>query len=74
MAQKQPIAAGQRFRDIRRGAFGASGLEWVVKELVTGVDGITYAHLTCTLDRTQRKTLSLAVLGDRRRFARVDEA
>ena len=74
MAQKQPIAAGQRFRDIRSGVFGASGLEWVVRELVTGVDGITYAHLTCTLDRTQRKTLSLAVLGDRRRFARVDEA
>jgi len=72
MAQKQPIAAGQRFRDIRHGTFGASGLEWLINELFTGVDGIAYAHLTCTRDPTQRKTLSIAVLGDRRRFARVD--
>jgi hypothetical protein len=73
MTQKQPITAGQRFRDIRHGVFGASGLQWIVNELVKGVDGITYAHLTCTRDPTQRKTLSLAVLGDRRRFTRVDE-
>lgn len=72
MVAKQPVATGQRFRDIRRGLFGPSGLEWEVQELVTGVDGIAYAHLVCTLDPSQRKTLSLAVLGDRRRFARVE--
>lgn len=73
MAAKQPIATGQRFRDIRPGLFGASGLEWVIEELVTGVDGIAYAHLVCVIDPTQRKTLSLAVLGDRRRFTRVED-
>jgi hypothetical protein len=73
MAQRQPIAAGQRFRDIRNGVFGSSALEWIVKDVVTGLDGITDAHLTCTRDPTQYKTLSLSVLGDRRRFARVDD-
>ena len=57
MPPKQSIVLGQRFRDIRRGLFGASGLEWMIEDLITGVDGIAYARLTCTLDRTQRKTL-----------------
>ena len=73
MANRQPIGPGQRYRDIGRGVFGASALQWVVETVFTGVDGVAYAHLVCITDRSQRKTLSLAVLGDRRRFVRIEE-
>jgi hypothetical protein len=72
MAAKQPMVLGQRFRDVRRGSFGPSGLEWMIEALLTGVDGIAYARLISVQDRTQRKTLSVEVLSDKRWFVRVE--
>ena len=72
MPPKQPIVLGQRFRDVRRGSFGASGLEWTIEALITGVDGIAYARLISSHDPTQRKTLSVDVLGDKRWYLRVE--
>jgi hypothetical protein len=65
------VERGQRFRDIHRGAFGSSGVEWIVDALFRGQDGLEYARLVCASDPTQRKSLSVDVLRDRRRFQRV---
>ena len=65
------IERGQRFRDVDTRAFGQAADEWIVDDLRAGSDGVEYAHLVRAFDLTQRKTLSVAILGDRRRFRRV---
>ncbi|MGH7087305.1 MAG: hypothetical protein ACREFQ_00210 [Stellaceae bacterium] len=72
MASAPPISIGQRFRDIQLRNFGRPGLEWVVRDVITGTDGIAYARLACADDPTRLKTLSFAVLSDRHRFQRLD--
>ena len=62
---------GERFRDLQAGQFGTSVMDWLVDDVFTGTDGVAYAHVSCVTDASRRKTLSVAVLGDRRRFARV---
>jgi hypothetical protein len=59
------IATGQRFVDARSPTFG---YPWIVEKTFTGTDGIEYAQVVCAADRTRRKTLSTAVLGDRSWF------
>ena len=71
MRAKQAIERGQRYREVGLRAFGQAADEWIVDDLTTGSDGVEYAHLVCASDLTQRKTLSVAILGDRRRFHRV---
>ena len=66
------VAGGHRYRDIFPGVFGPSNTEWTVEDVFTATDGMEYARLSCANDPTQLKTLSLAVLADRRRFARVE--
>ena len=73
MLSKQPIGRGQRYRDAHMSAFGRSGSAWIVEVVRTGADGIEYALLFGAIDHTERKTLSTAILGDRRRFIRVEE-
>lgn len=71
MAPSPPIVPGQRFRDMQPGLFGHLGLEWVVQDVFVGTDDLWYARVGRASDLTERKTLSVAVLGDRRRFAPV---
>ncbi len=68
-----PIALGQRFRDVRVGLFGRQSSIWIVDELFVGRDHIDYARLVCASDPSERKTLSLAVLRDPRRFVIVEK-
>jgi hypothetical protein len=68
---REVVANGQRYRDTFPGVFGPTNTEWTVEDVFLGTDGIEYARLSGASDPTQRKTLSLAVLADRRRFARV---
>lgn len=70
---RESVTLGQRYRDIFPGVFGPSITEWTVDDVFIATDGGEYARLSCANDPTQRKTLSLAVLGDRRRFARVGD-
>jgi hypothetical protein len=72
MASLPAISIGQRFRDIQMRKFGRPGLEWVVRDLITGTDGVAYARLVSAADPTLLKTLSFAVLADRHRFLRLD--
>lgn len=72
MAQAPSITVGQRFRDIQQRNFGRPGLEWVVRDLLTGTDGVAYARLVSAGDPSLQKTLSFAVLSDRHRFQRLD--
>jgi len=71
MGLKPHIERGQRYQDVHSGLFGASGTEWIVEAVFEGTDGVQYAQLVCASDFAQRKTLSVHVLNDRRRFQRV---
>jgi hypothetical protein len=68
MARNQPIILGRRYRDAEPRAFGRPGQEWIVEALFTGTDGMEYAGLARASNPSERKTLSLAVLGDWRQF------
>ena len=71
MAKKTPITRGDRFRDAQLGAFARSAPDWVVEDVFTGTDGIEYARLSSVADPTRRKSISAAILHDRKRFAPV---
>jgi len=62
------IEQGHRYRHVHLGLYGTPGTDWIVEGLFRGSDGIPYARLSCALDVTLRKTLSLYALNDRRRF------
>jgi hypothetical protein len=66
-----PVTPGQRFRDTHPSLFGRLGSEWIVQDAFIGTDDIWYARLAHVSDPAERKTLSTAVLGDRRRFVSV---
>ncbi len=66
-----PIARGQHYREVQLSMFGRPGPEWIVEALFTGIDGIGHASLMRASDHSQRKTLSLAVLNERRRFTPI---
>lgn len=70
--RREPVAPGDRFRDLQTRQFGTLIIDWIVDDVFTGTDGVVYAHLTCATDATRRKTLSLGVLYDRRRYGRID--
>lgn len=67
------VERGQRYREAGRSGTGSGGLVWQVENVFTGTDGIEYAGLVCAADRSLRKTLAIAALGDRRRFALVGD-
>lgn len=71
MVKKTPISRGDRFRDTQLGAFSRSAPDWVVEDVFTGTDGIEYARLSSVADPTRRKSLSAAILNDRKRFSPV---
>ena len=72
MTTATSISIGQRFRDVQQRHLGSPALEWVVRDILTGTDGLTYARLVSAGDPTKLKSLSFAVLGDRHRFERID--
>ncbi|HEY0526780.1 MAG TPA: hypothetical protein VGD08_25535 [Stellaceae bacterium] len=73
MGRKRPIEKGQRYRAVGEGFLGRPTPLWTVEDVFTNIDGIEYARLVSSADPTMRKTLSIAILSDRRRFARVEE-
>ena len=42
---------------------------WIVDDIYTGIDLLEYARLTFVVDPSTSKTVSVAVLTDRQRFA-----
>jgi hypothetical protein len=71
MPSKPPVAPGQRFRDTQLSLFGRPGFEWIVDRVFVGVDGLWHASIVLASDTTERKTITAAVLIDRRRFIPV---
>jgi hypothetical protein len=74
MAKPRLIESRQRYREVGSGYLGRTPRVWVIEETFTKeADGLGYALLACEHDPSMRKTLSIAVLADRRRFSRVIE-
>ena len=73
MSVKRAIVVGERYRDRERGQFARPALDWIVEAVYTGTDGIGHAKLVCASDLVQRKTLSVSILLDAKRFVRADE-
>lgn len=71
MAKRIEIEPGQVFRETGTGFLGRNAMDWVVTDIFTGVDGLRYARLTADGQPSIGKTLSVSVLGDKRRFAPV---
>ncbi len=71
MDKSQPIGPGARFRDLQLTVFGQPQPEWIVEDIYLSA-GIEHARLISTANPAERKTLSVDVLRDRRRFERVE--
>jgi hypothetical protein len=61
---------GQRYRDVEA---RLRTPDWIVARVFTGTDGVEYAWIESTTDRTRRKTLALTILMDPRHFMLLDE-
>ncbi len=72
MTLKRAIVVGERYRGLERWQFATSGPDWIVEAVYTGADGIGHARLVCASDLVRRKTLSVSVLLDTRRFVRAE--
>jgi hypothetical protein len=73
MGRKRLVEKGQRYRAIGEGFLGRPTPVWIVEDVFTNIDTIEYARLVSSADPTMRKTLSVVILSDRRRFARIEE-
>ena len=62
------LNSGDRLREVASQRFGRVGPEWIVEDTFVGTDGVEYAKVALAVDMSHRKTLSIAVLTDRRRF------
>lgn len=65
------IEIGQQYRENNNSFLGAQMPTWRVEDLFKATDGLLYARLVSAIDTTERKTLGVAVLTDRRRFRPV---
>jgi hypothetical protein len=65
------VDAGQRYRETRSGFLGRAGPVWSVVNVFTGTDGLQYARLVSEADPSLEKSISAAVLADKRRFLYV---
>ena len=72
MSNAKKIAAGERFMasDLIVGSAHSVGL-WEVTQTFEGGDGLPYARIANTLDRSRVKTLAEGALLDRNLFRRV---
>jgi hypothetical protein len=64
----QSIRLGQRVREAQSALFGRSAPEWMVQDVFTGTDGVSYARIALVSDLSYSKTLSTTMLSDRHRF------
>ena len=73
MTNAKRISAGQRFMasDLTVGSAHSVG-QWEVTQTFEGGDGLAYARIANTLDRSRVKTLAEGALLDRHLFRRVD--
>jgi hypothetical protein len=65
------ITPGQRFRDVQPTLFGQASPDWIVNNVFTGTDGKEYARIHSASNPHDRKTLSTAILRDKRRFTQI---
>lgn len=65
------ITPGQHFHDAQPTLFGHAPPDWIVDYVFTGTDGKEYALIYSASNRHDRKTLSTAILGDKRRFTKI---
>jgi hypothetical protein len=67
------VLAGQHFTDAQPTVFGRRAPVWMVINVFIGTDGKQYAHIGSLSNPQDRKTLSTAILRDRRRFVLLDK-
>jgi len=65
------VDAGQRYRETRSGFLGRTGPVWSVVNVFAGTDGVRYARLVCEAEPSLEKSISTAILADKRRFLNV---
>jgi hypothetical protein len=65
------VAIGEQFQELGTGYLGKRSAVWVVEGTFKKSDELQYAKLICSSDVSLCKTLSIAVLADRRRFTRL---
>ncbi len=65
------VIAGQHFTDAQPTVFGRRAPVWMVTNVFIGTDGKQYAHVCAASSPQDRKTLSTAILRDKRRFIEV---
>ena len=64
------IQPGERFRDAAASMIRGVP-EWIVERIFVGTDGKEYAEVRSSLNANDGKSLSTAVLRDKRRFVRI---
>jgi hypothetical protein len=73
MAKKAEVLVGQEYREPVRGYLGGFGRRWRVESVGRGIDGQLNAVIS-SVDLTHTtKTLSAAVLLDRKRYELVSD-
>jgi hypothetical protein len=65
------VKPGQYFCDVHRTVFGRAAPGLIVRRVFIGTDGYEYAELSSGPDSKDRRTLSTAILRDKRRFLEV---
>lgn len=73
MGKRRAVRKGQHYREARQRFLGQTSPTWTVEEMFTSTDGLEYARLVCGSDPSLQKTISTAVLADKRRFLCVDD-
>ena len=73
MARKTEVVVGQEYREPVRGYLGGWGRRWRVDSVSRGIDGKLYAAVTSADTIGTTKTLSVAVLLDRKRYELVSD-
>jgi hypothetical protein len=68
------VKPGQQFCDAYRTVFGRAAPGLVVLRVFVGTDGYEYAELSSGPSGKDRRTLSTAILRDKRRFLEVGPA
>ena len=69
------IRPGQHFRDTQATAFGNKNktIDLVIRRVFLSTDGKQHAEVHTAVDPSNRRTLSTAILKDRRRFVEVPD-
>ena len=70
---QEAVRPGQLYRSTEGGLFGGPGPNWEVVSVAERYDGSNYATLAMTRDPSERKTLAMEVLLDRRMYRLVPD-